>query len=57
MVAEGIKTTKSVWEWSQIHQVEMPITHAVFRVLFENVDPKDALYDLMTRDIKDEIVM
>ena len=57
MVAEGIKTTKSVWDWSRKNHVEMPITHAVYRVLFENVDPKDALYDLMTRDIKDEIVM
>lgn len=57
MVAEGIKTTKSVWDWSLKNKVEMPITHAVYRILFENVDPKDALYDLMTRDVKDEIVM
>lgn len=57
MVAEGIKTTKSVWDWSVKSNVEMPITHAVYNVLFENVDPKDALYNLMTRDIKDEIVM
>lgn len=57
MVAEGVKTTKSVRDWSVKNNVEMPITHAVFSVLFENVDPKDALYELMTRDPKDEIVM
>ncbi|MEX0608678.1 MAG: NAD(P)H-dependent glycerol-3-phosphate dehydrogenase [Balneolaceae bacterium] len=57
MVAEGVKTTKSVRDWSLENNVEMPITHAIYSVLFENVDPKDALYNLMTRDPKDEIVM
>ena len=57
MVAEGVKTAKSVRDWAMKNNVEMPITHAVYSVLFENVDPKDALYELMTRDPKDEIVM
>ncbi|SMO69590.1 NAD(P)H-dependent glycerol-3-phosphate dehydrogenase [Gracilimonas mengyeensis] len=57
MVAEGIKTAKSVRDWSVKNKVEMPITHAVYRVLFEDVDPSDVLYELMTRDPKDEIVM
>ena len=55
MVAEGIKTTKSVYDWAQRNKVDMPITCAVYRVLFENQDPKDALNALMTRDPKDEI--
>lgn len=57
MVAEGVKTTKSVRDWAIKNNVEMPITQAIYRVLFENVDSKDALYELMTRDPKDEIVM
>lgn len=57
MVAEGVKTTKSVHDWAQKNNVEMPITNAVYRVLFENMEPRDALYNLMTRDPKDEIVM
>lgn len=57
MVAEGVKTTKSVYDWATKNNVEMPITKAVYRVLFDNVDPKDALYELMTRDPKNEIVM
>lgn len=57
MVAEGVKTAKSVRDWSIKNKVEMPITHAVYGILFENVNPKDALYELMTRDPKDEIVM
>lgn len=57
MVAEGVKTTRSVLEWSKELNVEMPITRAVYRVLFEDVDPKDLLYDLMTRNPKEEIVI
>lgn len=57
MVAEGIKTTKSVFDWAQKNKVDMPITTAVYRVLFEDVDPIDALNSLMTRDAKDEILI
>lgn len=57
MIAEGIRTTKSVRDWSEKLNIEMPITNAVYRVLFEGEDPKDVLYDLMTRDPKEEIVI
>ena len=57
MVAEGIKTTKSVYDWSMKNQVEMPITEAVYHVLFDGVDPSDALQQLMNRDPKDEIII
>lgn len=57
MVAEGVKTAKSVRDWAIKTNTEMPITHAIYSVLFENMDPRDALYKLMTRDPKDEIVM
>ncbi|MDZ7691632.1 MAG: NAD(P)H-dependent glycerol-3-phosphate dehydrogenase [Balneolaceae bacterium] len=57
MIAEGVKTTQSVKEWSSKLHVEMPITNAVYQVLFENEDPKDILYELMTRDPKEEIVI
>jgi glycerol-3-phosphate dehydrogenase (NAD(P)+) len=57
MVAEGIKTTRSVLEWSRELKVEMPITAAVYRVLFEGESPNDMVYDLMTRNPKEEIVI
>ncbi len=57
MVAEGVKTTRSVYEWSRNLNVEMPITEAVYQVLFEDEDPKDMLYDLMTRNPKEEILI
>lgn len=57
MVAEGVNTTKSVLQWSNKLNVEMPITAAVYRVLFENESPEDMLYDLMTRNPKEEVVI
>lgn len=57
MVAEGVKTTHSVYEWSKKMGVEMPITAAVYRVLFEQENPEDIVYDLMTRNSKEEIVI
>ncbi|SMO35033.1 NAD(P)H-dependent glycerol-3-phosphate dehydrogenase [Fodinibius sediminis] len=57
MVAEGVKTTRSVYEWSRQLKVEMPITKAIYRVLFEQEDPEDVLYELMTRNPKEEIVI
>lgn len=57
MVAEGIRTTKSVHAWSKELNVEMPITEAVHQILFEGEDPKDMLYGLMTRNPKEEIMI
>lgn len=57
MVAEGVFTTRSVHQWSHQNRVDMPITSAVYKVLFENIDPKSALHTLMTRNAKDEIMI
>lgn len=57
MIAEGVRTTRSVCEWSKKLNVEMPISQAVYKVLFEDRNPKDILYDLMTRNPKEEIVI
>ncbi len=53
-VAEGVPTTKAVVELARRNHVEMPITEAVYSVLFGGKDPIDALTDLMTRDPKAE---
>lgn len=55
MVAEGIRTTSSAHQLALRHKVEMPITHQVYRVLFDNKLPKQAITELMTRDPKSEI--
>ncbi len=53
-VAEGVPTTQSVMELSRRFNVEMPITEAVHRVLFEGQDVLAALSDLMSREPKAE---
>lgn len=57
MVAEGVKTARAVHQWSKRNNIEMPITEAVYKVLFKNMNPKDAVQELMTRQAKDEIMI
>jgi glycerol-3-phosphate dehydrogenase (NAD(P)+) len=54
MVAEGIYTTRSVYERALQLQIEMPITTEVYQVLYAGKDPKAAVNDLMTREPKSE---
>lgn len=53
-VAEGVITTRSAYALSQKHGVEMPIVDATYQVLFNGVSPRDALEELMTRDLRHE---
>ena len=55
MVAEGVKTARSVYNLSRKVGVDMPISHAVYHVLYDDLDPRTALYSLMTRDLKQEL--
>lgn len=54
MVAEGVPTTESAHELAATLGVEMPITDAVFKVLYENKPALDAIRELMGRSIKFE---
>ncbi|MDU3538506.1 MAG: NAD(P)H-dependent glycerol-3-phosphate dehydrogenase [Staphylococcus aureus] len=54
MVVEGIYTTKSVYHLAKEKNVDMPITNALYRVLFENISVKECVKDLMERDKKSE---
>ncbi|MCP4681189.1 MAG: NAD(P)-dependent glycerol-3-phosphate dehydrogenase [Desulfobacterales bacterium] len=55
MVAEGVKTTRSAFNLGKKIGVEMPITTQVYQVLYEGKDPKDAVKELMGRELKTEI--
>jgi len=55
MVAEGIPTTKAVRALARKHNVEMPITEAVYEVLYEGKEPAQAASDLMTRLPRSEV--
>ena len=52
---EGIAAAREAYLLSQKHQVEMPITEQVYKVLFENLPPKQAVQNLLNRDQKAEI--
>jgi glycerol-3-phosphate dehydrogenase (NAD(P)+) len=55
MVAEGVKNAKSVYNLSRKLGVEMPICHAIYRILYEDLAPKEAVYHLMTRTLRQEL--
>ena len=55
MVVEGINTTKSTYELSERIGINMPITHELFKVLFEGKNPKVAVNFLMLREKTHEI--
>ena len=50
MVAEGVKTAKSVHQLIEKTGVEMPISEQIYQVLFEDKDPHQSLSELMGRD-------
>lgn len=53
-VAEGVRTAKSAHDLAAKLDVEMPITDEVYRVLYEKKSPKQAVMDLMTRELRPE---
>ncbi len=55
MVAEGVRTAQSVYNLSLKLEVEMPISHGVYRILHEGLSPREAVTQLMTRDLKPEL--
>ena len=55
MVAEGVKTAKSVYNLSRKLGVEMPISQEIYHILYDEVSPKEAAFRLMTRDLKQEL--
>ncbi len=53
-VVEGIATCESVVALAERYDVEMPITQAVYEVLFENKPVRKAIADLMERRLRAE---
>jgi glycerol-3-phosphate dehydrogenase (NAD(P)+) len=54
MVAEGVRTAKSVWQLAQVTGVDLPITREVHAIIYDGKAPRQAVRDLMTRDAKPE---
>ncbi len=53
-LAEGVMTSKAMVRLGDQLGVDLPITSAVYRILFESSDAKDELSALFTRSIKEE---
>ncbi|MGD0843101.1 MAG: NAD(P)H-dependent glycerol-3-phosphate dehydrogenase [Geobacteraceae bacterium] len=54
MVAEGVKTTESSRNLARRVGVDMPITEILFQVLYHDKPVREAVIELMTRDLKAE---
>ena len=55
MVVEGVRTTKAAYQLAGKYNVKMPIAKALYGVLFDGVDVREAVDALMSRDRKSEV--
>ena len=53
-MVEGYYAAKAAYELGQAVGVDMPITESAYKVLYENVNVKDAVSDLLHRSRKSE---
>ncbi|MFY9588741.1 MAG: NAD(P)H-dependent glycerol-3-phosphate dehydrogenase [Actinomycetota bacterium] len=56
MVAEGVKSSKSVTALAERHGVDMPIAQRVRRVIHEGADAREMVEELMTRSPEPEFL-
>lgn len=54
MVIESIDNIDVAYQLGKINNIEMPIVNAVYEVLYNKLDPQEAVKNLMTRDKKME---
>jgi glycerol-3-phosphate dehydrogenase (NAD(P)+) len=54
MVAEGVKTTLSAYHQAAKVGVEVPIIEQMYKILYQQKDPQQAVTDLLSRDLKAE---
>lgn len=54
MVAEGVKSAESVHELALRLSVEMPITQKVYEIVYGHKPARQAVLELMSRDLKSE---
>ena len=53
-VVEGVLAAEAVKEVADKLNIEMPICHQVYRILYEGVSPREAVSELMGRELKAE---
>lgn len=55
MVAEGVRTTRSCYNLARTLEVEMPILEQTYQVLYEGKDCRQAVRELISRELRDEV--
>ncbi len=55
MVAEGVKTTLAAYELAKKMGVDLPISTQVYQILYEGKNPKEAVKELMRRELRPEL--
>jgi glycerol-3-phosphate dehydrogenase (NAD(P)+) len=55
-VAEGVKTTLSAYQLARRLEIETPIIEQMYLILYADKDPRQAVIDLMMRDLRPEAV-
>ena len=55
MVVEGITATEVAYKISRELNIDMPITEAIYSVLYQGANPNEAVLELMTRSKKHEM--
>lgn len=53
---EGLMTVKAAYNLAQKYKVEMPITTAIYKSIYEGSDPNELILKLMTRSKKHEFL-
>lgn len=54
MTIEAIDNIEIAYELSKKYNVEMPIVNSIYNILYNNLNPREAVLKLMTRDGKQE---
>jgi len=55
MVAEGINTTRAVYDISKKKNIEVPITECVYEIIYKDLSPVESVNKLMKRKFKSEV--
>lgn len=54
MVIEGVSTAKVAYELAQQLNIDMPITEIIYRVLYEGLDAREGILEIMRRETRAE---
>ncbi|MBP1969620.1 glycerol-3-phosphate dehydrogenase (NAD(P)+) [Virgibacillus natechei] len=55
MVVEGVRTVKAAHQFAADQDVEMPITTGIHQILFDELEPKEVVEQLMNRNKREEM--